>query len=186
MFSGWLWTESSQPPSSPRSWPRPHGHGSALPCRKTGSAKTRRRRSPRRSSPGWIDPRLLWTSSPYRCRCEVMQPIRDLAELARHGGSVHAQCRTCGRTAIFSVFELLAFFRQRHWPIAWPRFAERLRCEGCDARGPRVSWRTDPPPPEDPMPPRPRYARQPRPAPLNEGEDGLARARERRRRARAA
>jgi hypothetical protein len=75
----------------------------------------------------------------------MIQPIRSLRDLERHGGSIHAECRTCGRVAIFAVSDLLAHFRRRHMPMDWPHFAEKLRClppAGCGATNPSVSARS--------------------------------------------
>lgn len=96
----------------------------------------------------------------------MVQAIRSLGELVRHGGTVQATCRRCGRVALFSPFELSTFYSRKRWADAWPGFAERLRCSGkggCGERCPRVSWLVGDPPTEiDPLPPRPRLVRKPR------------------------
>jgi hypothetical protein len=93
----------------------------------------------------------------------MIAPIRSLADLERHGGSIHAECSQCGRVALFAVSELLGHFRRRKLRMKWPEFAERLRCsppDGCGAYNPKVTWYSRPPPPEDdPPPPRPRFVR---------------------------
>jgi hypothetical protein len=93
----------------------------------------------------------------------MIQPIRSLRDLERHGGSIHAECRTCGRVAIFAVSDMLAHFRRRRLPMNWPHFAEKLRClppAGCGANNPSVAWYASTPPPNDDQPPpRPRFVR---------------------------
>jgi hypothetical protein len=95
----------------------------------------------------------------------MIQPIRSLRDLERHGGSIHAECQTCGRVAIIAVSDLLAHFRRRHLPMNWPHFAEKLRClppAGCGANNPNLSWYGSMPPPDDNQPPpRPRFVRNP-------------------------
>lgn len=95
--------------------------------------------------------------------CEVVQPIKSLAELIRHGGTVQATCRACGKVALFSPAELAAHFGRRKLDDSWPGFAKHLVCsgdEGCGARNPKVAWLVgDPPPPDNDPPPRPRLVR---------------------------
>jgi hypothetical protein len=97
----------------------------------------------------------------------MIQPIRSLRDLERHGGSIHAECRTCGRVAIFAVSDLLAHFRRRKLAMNWPHFAEKLRClppDGCGTNNPKVTWwGSTPPPDDDQPPPRPRFVRNPAP-----------------------
>jgi hypothetical protein len=118
----------------------------------------------------------------------MVQPIRSLDELARHGGCIHAECRQCGRLAIFAVHDLLAHFRRRKLTLAWPRFAKHIRCsppDGCGARDPEVAWVPNPPPPDDdPPPPRPRFVRAGPPAPLGVDQREWNRARDDRERRR--
>lgn len=94
----------------------------------------------------------------------MVQPIKSLSELARHGGTVQATCRACAKVALFSPFELARHFKSRNLDDSWPRFAWHLVCsgdEGCGARNPKVAWLTgEPPPPEGKPPPRPRLVRQ--------------------------
>jgi hypothetical protein len=83
--------------------------------------------------------------------------------VARHGGSVRAECRQCGRVAIFAPGDLAHHWRQKGSDGSWPNFARHLVCrrpDGCGERFPMVSWLvSNPPPPDDPEPPKPRFTR---------------------------
>ena len=132
---------------------------------------------------------LALTRGKYRSRSDRrVQAIRDLAELARKGGTVQATCRICGKVALFSPAELAGYFARRNWDGSWPRFATRLRCAGtggCGACGPKVASLVDGPPPDhDPLPPRPRLVRGgTKPRPVDDpSEWELARQRRERRR----
>lgn len=103
----------------------------------------------------------------------MVQPIESLTELARKGGTVQATCRNCGRVALFQVWALARYFRERGWDESWPGFAKRLRCAGeggCGNRAPKVAWLTDNPPPPEPQPPRPSLVRPPAPKGVDQGE----------------
>lgn len=93
----------------------------------------------------------------------MVQAPRDLDDICRKGGTVRAECRACGRVALFAPGELLMHWERKRWDCSWPSFARHLVCrrpEGCGARGPRVSWlSSSPPPDDDPPPPRPRFTR---------------------------
>jgi len=95
----------------------------------------------------------------------VVQSIRSLRELSSKGGHIHCEC-ACRRVAKFSVGDLAAYLMRKGLTDAWPQFARHLRCGGCGARSPKVSWYVSPPPPEDdPPPPRPRSVRNALPVP---------------------
>ena len=110
----------------------------------------------------------------------MVQAPKDLAELARHGGSIRAECRSCARVALFSPSELAAHFARKGWDDGWRQFAKKLRCR-CGAREPKVSWIVmPPPPPVDPAPPKPRFVRDGgeryvKPAGIDQGEWDRAR-----------
>ena len=97
----------------------------------------------------------------------MVGPIRDLDNLSRRGGTVRAECLTCGRVALFAPTDLAAHWRGKGWDCSWPNFARHLVCrrpEGRGTRGPKVSWLVGDPPPRDDGPPRPRFTRSPLPA----------------------
>lgn len=50
----------------------------------------------------------------------MVQPIRYLTGLKE--GSVQADCRVCGRIALFSPFELQTRWRRKGWLSDWPEF----------------------------------------------------------------
>jgi hypothetical protein len=90
----------------------------------------------------------------------MVQPLRSLADLELHGGSIHATCRGCNRVAIFAVGELLAHYRRRKLTLNWPAFAQYLRCKTCGDNHPEVVWEpSNPPPGDNPPLPRPRFSR---------------------------
>ena len=84
----------------------------------------------------------------------MVQPVRTLRELARHGGSLRVTCRSCGRAALFSVRDTVDHFTRRHWPDDWDAVPQRFRC-ACGRRDVVVSW-VEGPPPDPPGPPAPR------------------------------
>ena len=106
--------------------------------------------------------------------------IRSLGELVRHGGTIQASCRRCGRVALFAVGELAAHFIAKGWSDAWPDFAKKLCCsgkEGCGNSAPAVAWMVDAPPPDhDPSPPKPRLVRAPKRSPIGISQEDWEKA----------
>jgi hypothetical protein len=114
--------------------------------------------------------------------------IRTLGELTRHGGTIQATCRQCGRVALFAVSELATHFLAKGWSDSWPAFSKKLRCsgkDGCGSSMPNVAWLVDAPPPDhDPSPPKPRMVRTPQRSPVGISQEDWEKAktdRERRR-----
>lgn len=90
----------------------------------------------------------------------MVQAPKSLEDVSRHGGSIRAECRACGRVALFVPGELARYFSMRGWDGSWQRFPQKLRCQ-CGEKNPQVSWLVVDPPPSHraDRPPQPRYQR---------------------------
>jgi hypothetical protein len=90
----------------------------------------------------------------------MVQPVRSLGELARHGGSLRVECRRCRRIALFGVAETADYFRRKGWVDDWDSLPGRFRC-GCGARQAAIAWCEGTPPPGEPRAPEPRHVYPP-------------------------
>jgi hypothetical protein len=68
----------------------------------------------------------------------IPRPKR-LSDLIRLEAHLKVTCPGCGRTGVFPVQDLLAYFRSRGWNAAWDAAGGRFRCEGCGRRGAHLS-----------------------------------------------
>ena len=70
---------------------------------------------------------------------------KDLSDLIRLEAHLKVTCPDCGRSGIFPVKDIIAYFRSRNWNSAWSVAGRRFRCEGlgpdrgCGRRGATLS-----------------------------------------------
>lgn len=70
---------------------------------------------------------------------------KDLSDLIRLEAHLRVTCTACGRSGVFPVRDVIAYFRNRGWNSAWQVAGRRFRCDGtehapgCGHRGAHLS-----------------------------------------------
>ena len=83
---------------------------------------------------------------------------KDLSDLIRLEAHLRVTCSACGRSGVFPVRDVIAYFRSHNWNSAWTVAGERFRCDGtpespgCGHRGAHLSLTPIEGPPVAPVP----------------------------------